>query len=210
MHILLFGGSFNPPHLGHQLVIEQAFELIPGLDELWLLPNFQHTFGKNLLDANHRINLSNLLIDTLSPRIHPLVKLCTIEIDLKLSGQTYHTLQTLKYNSDYLQTNNFLSPSTRPDFSFLMGSDQLPSFHRWGNWQSLLKQMPFFVYPRCDFPPQPLRPNMTLLSSPNQVITNISSTQIRNRLASKQPIGSLLPSTILEYINQHQLFGKSD
>ncbi len=209
MHILLFGGSFNPPHLGHQLVIEQAFELIPGLDELWLLPNFKHTFGKNLLEANHRVNLSKLLIDSLSPAIRPQVKLCTIEIDLKLSGQTYHTLQALK-KKDYPESKKLLTSHQHCHFSFLMGSDQLPSFHHWGNWQLLLKQMPFFVYPRCDFPRQPLRPHMTLLTSPNQIITNISSTQIRNRLASNQPVDTLLPSTILDYINQHRLFQKSD
>ena len=62
MHILLFGSPFNPPHLGHQIVIRQAFELIQDFDELWLLPNYRHAFGKDLAPVADRLAMCQLLV----------------------------------------------------------------------------------------------------------------------------------------------------
>ena len=66
MNITLFGGSFNPPTLGHEMVLEQIFKLklIPNLDEIWLLPEYQHSFAKNqlLIDARERMAMTQLLL----------------------------------------------------------------------------------------------------------------------------------------------------
>src|SRR4030042_3230991 len=114
MHITLFGGSFNPPHLGHVVVIEQAFELIPKLDELWLLPDYQHSFAKNmsLIEASHRLAMTKMLE-------REKVRTETCAIDHKMSGSTIEQLT-------YLQ-------KTHPNhtFSFLMGNDNLKSFTKW-------------------------------------------------------------------------------
>ena len=91
-------------------------------------------------------------------------------------------------------------------FSFLMGSDQLPSFHRWGNYQQLLKHMTFYVYPRSGYPNTPLLQGMHLLESPTQVVTNISSTLIRQKISSRQNLSLLLPPDIISYIHTHQLY----
>ena len=82
MKITLFGGSFNPPHIGHQLVMAQAFELMP-IDEIWLLPSFQSTFAKNvsLVSPNHRLAMAKTLLN------HK-IKLERCEIDQKMSGET--------------------------------------------------------------------------------------------------------------------------
>src|SRR3990167_6875036 len=109
MNITLFGGSFNPPHLGHAIVIEQAFELIPNIDELWILPCFKHTFLKNLAPAKHRLAMANLLINTLSPNVQTKVKCCPIEEDFRLSGETYAALQKLHSEREYLQRKMDLS-----------------------------------------------------------------------------------------------------
>lgn len=214
--IVLFGGSFNPPHLGHLIVIEQAFELIPHSEELWLLPCNQHTFNKSLAPAKHRLTMCKLLINEAveacqQRRAQPdafrqpstslahaelpklKIKLCKIEIDQNLSGSTYETLQLLK--------------SKYPDhhFSFLIGSDQLPVFIKWKNFLKLLEELPFFVYPRANYPMKPLYPGMTALSSPTQVITNISSTLIRKRLAANLPVSHLLPPSIAAHLTHHPL-----
>jgi nicotinate-nucleotide adenylyltransferase len=193
MNILLFGGSFNPPHLGHQIVTQQAFELIPEIDELWLLPNFNHTFNKELAPATLRLKLCRLLIthmaETEAGSVKR-VKLCPIEIDKQLSGSTYETLQLLKEDH----------PEYR--FSFLIGSDQLPVFNKWQRWQDLLNQMTFYVYPRAGYPLTPLYPGMKPVTSPNQVITNISSTLIRKRLTQNLSLTHLLPPPILKLYQQ--------
>lgn len=187
MHILLFGGSFNPPHIGHTIVIEQAFELIPNLDELWLLPAYNHAFGKDLAPASDRLAMCQILVNEK-------VKICSIEIDQKPSGSTYETLQLLK--QQYPQHT----------FSFLMGSDQLPSFNQWINYQKLLEEMHFYVYPRGSHRHDVTFPNMELLESPTQVITNISSTLVKHRLSHHLSVNHVLEPSVNHYIQEHHLY----
>lgn len=189
MHITLFGGSFNPPHLGHVVVIEQAFELIPKLDELWLLPDYQHSFAKNqnLIDTNHRLAMTRML-----EREKVRTETCTI--DRKMSGSTIEHIT-------YLQ-------KTYPShtFSFLMGNDNLKTFTKWEEWQKLLELMPFYIYPRANLPMEPLYPNMYPLEHPLQTITNLSSTTIRNRINQNLPFAHLVPTSVLHYIKTNRLY----
>ncbi|OGY16694.1 MAG: nicotinate (nicotinamide) nucleotide adenylyltransferase [Candidatus Chisholmbacteria bacterium RIFCSPHIGHO2_01_FULL_49_18] len=209
MNITLFGGAFNPPHLGHLIVIHQALELIPGIDELWILPCYQHTFLKDLAPANHRLEMSRFLVGNLSPDIKSRVRTCPIEIEKKLSGETYEALQKLRSERAYLQhAMNLLDHDSSfiLHYSFLMGTDQLKNFKKWGNWEKLLKEMPFYIYPRAGFRNSLTFPNMTLLKSDTQVITNISSTLIRERIKKGLPIAHLLPASVLKYLRVNKLY----
>jgi nicotinate-nucleotide adenylyltransferase len=196
MNIVLFGGSFDPPHLGHLIVIQQAFELIDPVDELWLIPAYRHTFQKDLSPFLHRIKMAKALIMQLPRNIQEHIKLNTVECDKKLKGETYQTYALLK--------------KAHPDhqFSFLMGSDQIPQFDQWGHYQELLEMMPFYVYPRPGFDTKISYPNMTLLQDKNQVITNISSTLIRQRLIDQLPVNHLIPRAIKSYIHTEKLYQK--
>ena len=189
MNITLFGGSFNPPTIGHQIVITQAFELIPNIEQLWLLPDYQHSFAKNetLAPAADRLAMAQMLINKK-------VKLETGCIDKKMSGNTIEHIAYLKtkYN--------------RHRFSFLMGSDNLRTFTRWPEWQNLLHLMTFYIYPRAGFPLEPLYTNMMTLSHPQQIITNISSTLVRERIKQNLDWGQLVPPAVAEYIRQKPLF----
>lgn len=201
MNILLFGGSFNPPHLGHEIVIRQAFELIPTIDELWLLPTYNHAFGKDLAPAPHRLAMCHLLKNSLGRQFADIVKVCPIEIDYQTNGSTYHTLQLLKRENE---PSNYRT--IEKTFSFLMGSDQLPTFDKWEHYQQLLEQMPFYIYPRGSHRYHVTYQNMTLLESPTQIITNISSTLVRDRLKNHLPVDHIIPTNIAEYITNHGLY----
>lgn len=185
MNITLFGGSFNPPHLGHEIVLKQIFalKLIPDLDQIWLLPEYQHSFAKNtdLAPASHRLTMAKFLLQ-------PHVKIETCCIDKQMSGNTIEHIA-------YLQ-------KTYPEhhFSFLIGSDNLPGFTKWPQWPELLKLMLFYIYPRLGCPFKPLYPNMKPLTHPAQIITNISSTMVRQRISQGLPVEHLLPREISRYI----------
>ncbi|MBU1085461.1 MAG: nicotinate (nicotinamide) nucleotide adenylyltransferase [Candidatus Beckwithbacteria bacterium] len=189
MNITLFGGSFNPPHLGHQIVINQAFELIPKIDELWLLPDYKHAFEKRkfFIDSKHRLTMTKMLEN------HK-VKTNTCTFDNKMPGNTIFHITYLKEKYPQHQ------------FSFLIGSDNLSTFHKWPKYQTLLKIMPFYIYPRSDYPFKPLYPNMHPLKHPLQIITNISSTVIRNRINKNLSTNHLLPEKIAKYIKKNQLY----
>lgn len=201
MNILLFGGSFNPPHFGHQIVIEQAFELIPSIDELWLLPTYNHAFGKDLAPATDRLAMCELLLQDTSYKTQ--VKVCSIEIDNHSNGSTYNTLQLLKNDQSASLRTTYHVPRT---YSFLMGSDQLPTFTKWNNWQDLLREMHFYVYPRGSHRHDVTFPNMELLESSTQVITNISSTLVRERLTTHQSISRIMNPNIETYMKDHHLY----
>lgn len=142
MNITLFGGSFNPPHLGHLIVMQQALELIPDINELWLLPAYKHTFEKDLADYPHRINMTKTLRLLLPRNMQNKVKVETIECDQKMPGETYLTILILQ--------------KIKPDitFSFLMGTDQLPHLHP-------------FIFPLPYLPiPKPSTMTLSSTSSP--------------------------------------------
>jgi len=189
MQITLFGGSFNPPHIGHQIVIEQAFELMPDTDEMWLLPDYTHNFPKHekLIAPDHRLAMARLLE---SDR----VKTETCVIEKKMSG---NTIDHIEYLLQKYQGHNF---------SFLIGSDNLPTFNRWSRWEDLLDLIPFYIYPRAGHAMGPLQKNMTPLLHPLQAMTNISSTLVRHRLENDLSVDFLLPPKVAGYIRANSLY----
>ena len=188
MNITLFGGSFNPPHIGHQIVVNQALELIPDVDEVWLVPDFKSTYkDKKLIDTKHRLAMTKMLENHV-------IKLCSCNIDHKTSGHTIETVDILK------------GKHPEHTFSFLMGSDQLEGFKKWGEWERLLKEIEFFVYPRSSYPMKPLLSNMSPLLHPLQVISNISSTMVRSRLENDLSVKHLMPPKVAEYVEKHKLY----
>lgn len=191
MHLTIFGGSFNPPHLGHAIVLEQIFKLklIKPLDCIWLLPEYTHSFSKNqtLVNPEHRLAMTKLLL-------RPHVKLQTACIDKEMSGNTIDHITYL--------TKTF----PRHQFSFLIGSDNLKTFDLWPQWQKLLQLMPFYIYPRKGFDFKPLYPNMFPLTDSRQIISDISSTMVRDLIRQKLAYEHLLPPEINAYIQTNQLY----
>jgi len=186
MNIGILGGSFNPPHLGHVLIAQQVLDYT-NLDEVWWLPAFRHTFDKPLVSITHRLAMTRLL------RL-PGTRVSTLEVDNQLDGNTINLIPLLKKNHP------------RDAFSFIIGTDQLPTFHKWGNWQQLLKELPFLVVLRAGFPADPLYDGMKLVSHSNFIISNISSTIVRARIQNHLPIDTLVPQEILGYIKKHSLY----
>lgn len=130
MRIGLFGGSFNPPHEGHKLVSEQVLRRLK-LDAVWWLvtpgnPLKNHT---ELASLEERVRTARAL--TPSPRIH-----ITGFEDKHGFRFTYDTLRYLK--------------SRLPDrkLVWMMGADNLASFHRWEHWREIAGLMPMVVYVR--------------------------------------------------------------
>lgn len=186
MHIGILGSSFNPPHLGHELMYRQVLDFT-NIEKIWLLPVFKHTFTKELAPVDERLAMSRLLENQQ-------IEVSTLEIEHKLSGNTIEIIP-------YLHKNH-----AGDHFTFIIGSDQLPDFHKWGRWQELLTQIPFLVVPRAGFPTKPLYKGMTVLTHPLLVTSNISSTIVRNRIKLDLPIDGLVNKKVADYIQKHKLY----
>lgn len=193
MNIILFGGAFNPPHIGHLVVIQQALELIKA-DQLWILPDNIGSFGKNLAPKNHRVEMSKLLIEELPKSSKKNVKLNTTLIDENLSENTFEYVNILQ--KKYPQHH----------FSFLMGSDNLRNFKKWHKWDELLNNMTFYIYPRNGYSQKDILKNMILLDSKTQVITNFSSTIMRERAKKGLSLTNFIPKSVLNYLSTHSLY----
>lgn len=184
MKIGLFGGVFNPPHFGHLMIAQQVLDYTD-IEEIWFLPNYgQNPPKAGVAQVADRLEMAKLL--TL-----PKTKVSTIEIDNKLSGCTIDLLSFLPKEHTY---------------TFIMGSDWLPGFTKWVRWEELLTKLPFLVFPRNDHPTSPLYQNMTLLTHPDLITSNVSSTKIRARIAAGLPIDQFVPAAVVQYINNHELY----
>ncbi len=183
MNIALLGGAFNPPHLGHLMIAQQVLDFTD-TDEVWFLPNFHQSPPKPVATVEDRLAMTRQL--TLSK-----TRVSTIEIDNKLDGETINILP-------YLPKEH--------TFSFIIGSDQLPTFHYWKEWERLLTIMPFWVFPRYGYPNEPLYPGMKVINDELLVGSNISSTKIRERVKRGLSIGEFVPESVSNYIQEYQLY----
>lgn len=202
MKIMLFGGSFNPPHLGHQQMTQAI--LTAGLvDELWYLPVGLHDFGKKIAPANDRRQMLKLIMPKEGEAFFGQVRV--EDCELKRSGVS-HSADTL----DYLSVRY-----PQHQFSFLIGSDNLPKLNLWQDQQGrdfhyLIEKYPVYVYPRTRFAFEPFYPELIALKDLAEV--DISSTQVRAALekgASDQELEKFLDKKIIKYIREKGLYGQS-
>ncbi|ADZ72568.1 nicotinate-nucleotide adenylyltransferase [Polymorphum gilvum] len=126
----LFGGSFNPPHSGHRLVAETALKRL-GLDQVWWLV----TPGNPLKDPSALAPLEMRIHRTSALADHPRMKVTAHEC---LLGTPY-TARTI----EMLQNRH---PALR--FVWVMGADNLASFHRWQDWRSIVARVPVAIVNR--------------------------------------------------------------
>lgn len=128
--VALFGGSFNPPHAGHLHVSETA--LVRGqFDQVWWLV----TPGNPLKDHSD--------LEPLAVRIRKCLELIP-RWNIKV------TALEAKYRLNYTEQTLSLLKKLRPNVNFvwLMGADNLASFHKWQNWREIANMMPIMVIDR--------------------------------------------------------------
>jgi nicotinate-nucleotide adenylyltransferase len=130
MRIGLFGGSFDPPHDGHRAVSLEALKRL-GLDQVWWLVSPQNPLKPHAPSADlaRRIAAARTLAD------HPRIKVTGIEAALG----TNYTAETLRKLAERL-------PGV--DLVWMMGADNLASFHRWRDWEEIAASVPIAVFNR--------------------------------------------------------------
>jgi len=193
MSIAILGGAFDPPHLGHQLIANQVLDFAD-VKEVWLAPCYQHTFEKKLTKVEHRLSMTKTLINKK-------IKYSSEEIDNQLSGDTIDLMEILE--KKYPQHH----------FFFIIGSDNLAGLRRWGQWKKLITNYHFLVFPRAyfkgnlaDFKLNPPEYKLRLIKHPLLVTTDISSTNIRERVRAGLSISSLVTEKVEDYIKRYNLY----
>jgi nicotinate-nucleotide adenylyltransferase len=173
MRIGVLGGSFHPPHVGHALVAGWL-GWSDRVDEVWLIPAFEHAFGKALAPFDDRVRWCGAL----AAAVGPWIRVETIEREL---GGTSYTIRTL----DALAARH-------PEHAFrlVVGADVLPETPRWRDWARIEAAYAPIVVGRVGFGAVPGAP----------VFPEVSSTAIRAALARGEDVSALVPAGVLAAI----------
>jgi nicotinate-nucleotide adenylyltransferase len=130
MRIGLFGGTFDPPHAAHRAACILALRRL-GLDRVWWLV----TPGNPLKDTRGLAPLHNRLVAARALANHPRIDITGFEADLG-SSYTYATIQYLVRRCPAVH------------FVWIMGADNLRSFHRWQRWRDIARMVPIAIVDR--------------------------------------------------------------
>ena len=190
VRIAILGGSFDPPHLGHLLVAQQTLDFAK-IDEVWLMPCFFHPFDKKITSGQKRLEMCQSAIEEFNNRK---IRVSDFEIRLKKKSYTIETILILKktFKSDH--------------FFWLIGSDNLSSFKKWKDWQKLLTETKFLVFPRIDYPLTKIPQGFTLIKSKRLISSNLSSEAVRMRVKNGLSIKGLVTTVVEEYISRNRLY----
>ncbi|MCF8275397.1 MAG: nicotinate-nucleotide adenylyltransferase [Flavobacteriales bacterium] len=185
----LFFGSFNPIHVGHMIIADHV-AINTELKEIWFVvsPHNPLKQKKSLLDGHHRLSLVRLATEN-----DPRFKVSDIEFHLEQPSYTSVTLAYLKEKYPNVE------------FTLIMGGDNLASFSRWKNYESILENYPIVLYSRPDFDATEMldRGRITVLDAPQM---NISSSSIREQISAGHSVKYLMPAEAWEYLDEMNFY----
>lgn len=181
MQVALIGGSFNPPHVGHQLAALYVRSTLP-LDEVWLVPTFRHPFGKPHEPFEHRVAMCQALARDLGPWL----KVSTAEREVNGQGRTIELLEWL------------LPKHPGTQFHFIIGSDILGDLPHWKDWDKIQSLVKVTVLYRAGYPAR---------DAVGPPLAEVSSSEIRARLERREAPADLVPRAVLDYAREHHLYG---
>lgn len=189
----LYFGTFNPIHVGHLIIANHMVEN-SDLDEIWMVVTPHNPFKKksSLLGNHHRYELVYKATEK-----YPKIKASDIEFKLPQPNYTAHTLAHI---SDKYKNK---------EFCLIMGEDNLKSFHKWKNFETILEHHQLYVYPRVS---EELletsldqHPKIHKVEAP---IIQISSTMIRKGIKEGKNIQPMLTKEVWNYIDEMNFYRK--
>ena len=188
MRIGILGGTFNPIHIGHLILAEEAhFKL--KLDKLVFVPAFvpPHKSSSEVISAKDRLEMVKLAIED-----NPAFEISTFEIDSKKKSYSIDTLKEFRniYGED-------------AQLCFITGSDSLKDLFSWKNINDIFKISKFIVANRPGYPIKEVPKEVdTVVITPIE----ISSEDIRKRLIEGRSIRYLVPEKVRRYVIDRKLY----
>lgn len=176
MRVVVLGGSFNPPHVGHAMVAAWL-KWTNKADEVWLIPAFDHAFDKPLAPFQLRVDACTAMAQAMGPfvRVEP------IEATLPVPSYTIQTLDALS--------------ARHPTYTFrlVVGADVVETLHLWKDWDRIAARYAPIVVGRVGYPPVEGAPTFPA----------ISSTEIRRRLREGMTVEGYLFPEVARIVSEH-------
>jgi nicotinate-nucleotide adenylyltransferase len=187
----LFFGSFNPIHIGHMILAEFMVENTD-LDEIWFVVSPQNPLKekKGLLADYHRLAMVNIAVEEDA-------RMRSSNIEFKMPQPSY-TIDTLAYLGEKYPEQHFV---------LIGGTDILPSFHKWKNYQVLLENYSIYIYNRPHYDPGVYHdhPNIRFFDAP---LLEISASFIRDSIKKGKDIRYMLPTRVYDYMREMHFYEK--
>jgi nicotinate-nucleotide adenylyltransferase len=196
----ILGGSFDPIHVGHLSIAQQAADRL-GLDEVVLVPTGRppHKSPRQLAPAADRLAMTRLAI-------RGLARLSVADVEIRRQGTSY-TIDTVR------EIKAAMGPEH--DYCFIIGADTVAELPTWHRAAELLEEVDFAIATRpgypADFGPVQselggefaarLRGNVLDVEP-----CDVSSTEIRRRAAAGEDLGGLVRADVAEYVKDKDLY----
>lgn len=184
----IFGGTFNPIHLGHLIIAQEVLEQL-GLDKIIFMPSFlpPHKRARKLANAEDRFRMVSLALNRNS-----YFEVSNWEIRQR---KTSYTIDTLKYYKSKFGKKALLF--------FIIGSDSLKELKKWKDIQGILRLVKVVVVNRPGYPLNNLPKNFIKVLIPG---IDISSSLIRRQLALKRNVDYFVTREVEAYIKKKRLY----
>ncbi len=175
----IFGGKFDPPHLGHQLTVFLALEKYK-FDEVWIIPSFSHPFGFHPGDFDTRLEMCRIMAEPFGKKAK------VLDTERNLGLEIVYTVNLLEYLKKQFPGN---------DFSLIIGSDNWNVRQKWKDFNKIEEICrEIVVIGRGE-------------NGKNSFyLPDISSTTIKEMIKNGENPENLLPSGIYGYIKEHKLY----
>ena len=205
-NIGLYGGSFDPIHNGHVNAAIQMYELL-SLDELIVMPAKQSphkSTGPNVED-HHRYEMLQIAFNDVSSTMN--IEISSFELEQQSKSYTFKTIEHLK----------MIYPKER--LYMLIGEDQLYDFDQWKNVQMIIENVYVVIVERYKdskklddyISEHELFKHYEARFIPIDIqITEMSSTDIRDKLAHHVSVRHMLPKSVYDYIKEEHLYERKE
>ena len=182
-HVVIYGGSFNPPHVGHQIACMWLLHSLNAYTVI-VVPTYEHAFGKQLLDFKHRFEMCKEMCSSL-----PGTWVSDAECNLPHPNITVNTVKHFK------QTFNKVAVA--------IGSDLVHGLDEWKGWDEVMDLAKVVVVGRtgagyADH-------DYNIYQYPVE-LSAISSSQIRGQVRRGKDITGLVPVGVKRYIQRYKLY----
>ena len=190
----IYGGTFNPFHIGHYEVLSTLCEQV-FIDKVLLLPDRlpHHKEYDYKIPDSHRIKMCEIVCEDFKKAELSL-------IDFSRKGKSY-TVDTLKILREKYPDEKFI---------FVCGGDMIVTLDRWYNWQELIKLTEFLTIKRADqtdeefnFNVERIRNLGAKITVIEKDVTDVSSSELRKGIKKE-----LLPKRVYNYIKEKGLYNE--
>ncbi len=184
MRIAIFGGTFDPPHIGHMMACYYVLATTDA-QKVWLIPSYRHPFNKESAPYDMRVKMCEMSCQLFGDKVE--VKRFEEELGQKTNEPIY-TIDLLKYITTRYDSDRFY---------FVIGSDILLEADKWKDFQRIEEYARLIILRRRGIDPA---------EDYKSVLPDVSSSMIRENIKKSITISGLVCNDVLRFIEENNLY----